>query len=68
MTSVSSLPATGDGSARRDHRLVGVAHLLVGGGLLAWALVWLVCVHMAAAAWHGWVLHDTTLKRIWFGR
>lgn len=35
---------------------------------LAWALVWLVCVHMAAAAWHGWVLHDTTLKRIWFGR
>lgn len=40
MTSVSSLPATGDGSARRDHRLVGVAHLLVGGGLLAWALVW----------------------------
>jgi HlyD family secretion protein len=40
MTSVSSLPASGDGSARRDHRLVGVAHLLVGGGLLAWALVW----------------------------
>lgn len=40
MTSVSSLPATGDGSARRDHRLVGVAHLLVGSGLLAWALVW----------------------------
>jgi HlyD family secretion protein len=40
MTSVSSLPASGDGSARRDHRFVGVAHLLVGGGLLAWALVW----------------------------
>jgi cytochrome b561 len=35
---------------------------------LAWMLVWLVCVHIAAAAWHGWVLHDTTLKRIWFGR
>lgn len=35
---------------------------------LAWMLVALVCVHLAAAAWHGWVLHDDTLKRIWFGR
>jgi len=34
-------------------------------GLVAWALLALVLLHVAAALWHHFVLHDGLLRRMW---
>ena len=40
MTTAPSPPSPPPAAALREHRLVGLAQLLVAGGLVAWALVW----------------------------
>jgi cytochrome b561 len=44
------------------------SRVAIGGHeFLAYALLTLIGVHVAAALWHHFVLRDTTLKRMWRG-